>query len=116
MTEMKKYRVVWFKFWFRAELVDEYAHLGVDPYQLEATPLSSFGDKEEAEKLLGKLRVKYPEAKLGLQSSFVGGCRLAAGAVDALENDNIFRVSKMDAYEGVPASPSEDDEHEDDEY
>ena len=122
MTEMNKinanatkkmYRVVLYTFHFSAEL-DEFSHMGVDPYQLETTPLSSFGSKEEAEALLRKLREKYPEEKLGLQSSFVGGCRLAAGAKEALEWGRTFKVSEMDAYEDVPASPY-DDEYEDDE-
>lgn len=120
MKEMNKirkmYRVILYTFHFSAEL-DEFAHLGVDPYQLQTTPLSSFGDKEEAEALLRKLRVKYPEEKLGLQSSFVGCCRLAAGAKEALEWGETFKVSEMDSYEDVPASPNDEyDDDEDDEY
>lgn len=124
-TTKKVYRVVLYTYHFSAEL-DEFSHMGVDPYQLEKTPLSSYGDKEEAEALLKKLRVKYPEANIGLQSSFAGGCRLAAGAEEALEwGRRTYRVSEMDAYEDVPASPyddeydddeDEDDEDEEDEY
>ena len=117
-TTKKVYRVVLYTYHFSAEL-EEFSHMGVDPYQLETTPLSSYGDKREAEALLKRLQEKYPEEKLGLQSSFAGGCRLAAGAKEALEWGRTYRVSEMDAYEDVPASPYDDeydDEYDDDEY
>lgn len=94
---VKMYRVVLYT----------YRYFDGAPY-LTTTPLSSFGDKKDAESLLRRLRVNYPDANTGLQASFIGGCRLAAGAKEALKNGNIYKVSQM--------SYNDEFRYEDDEY